>query len=139
MSKYSAYVNVLEIYIDQLESSLKKLNAHYWNSDLSADSNYYDLFNSFYNHDFNDLKAYKNSSTYPLVEYERADLDEKLDKYCIYWYKYNEDYVTPEDDELMFLDPGWELMSEFDSGKNVWNNYGLPPPETEKRDGKNYY
>ena len=89
--------------------------------------------------DFGKFAAYKNKTEFKT--YQEQDLSAYANKYCIYWYRYEKDYVSTDIEQLM--PDGWrrltpdELKGDFDiDGINV----GLSGKDEENVvDGKTHH
>lgn len=124
-----AWKGVCQSYINQIKKIKKTLENHWHRINVlifnteDGVRNDQVLTNSeqileFFKH--NDLKY-----TYNFIPYEKEDLSQYDNRYCIYWYRYNHTYFNPEESHLP---EGWERMREF-------TNVGLP----QKADSDGYY
>ena len=85
---YSGYAGVYDTYKIRLEKVLASM-------DLYLDSESKHRFPiSVFNGDFNKLKAYETKTSWK--SYVKKDLKAYDNKYCIYWFRYEKDYVSDE-------------------------------------------
>lgn len=82
-----------------------------------------------------DLISYKNKTEF--VEYTRKDFTDFHNKYCIYWYRYEKNYIlTPDNGNEYnygrFMPDGWRRLAEYD-------NLGLPTTSGQTIKQKVYY
>ena len=120
---YSGYAGVYDTYKIRLERVLNTLEEY-----LDPESKYdfpIDVFNGV---DYNTLQSYKNTKT-QWKSYIKKDLSAYDNKYCIYWFRYDKDYVNNEVHQ--FLSNGWRRLTELP------RNIGVPG-KGEKIDGKTY-
>ena len=125
-----AWKGVCQSYINQIKKIKKTLENHWHRINVlifnteDGVRNDQVLTNSeqileFFKHD-DDMKY-----TYNFITYEKEDLSQYDNRYCIYWYRYNHTYFNPEETHLP---EGWERMREF-------TNVGLP----QKADSDGHY
>ena len=62
--------------------------------------------------DYDTLKNYKNKAKTSFVVYKPKDLSSYDNKYCIYWYRYEKDYKSPDNEQ--FLGDGWRRLTNED-------------------------
>lgn len=83
--------------------------------------------------DYNALLRYENVKN-NFKSYQQVDLTPYENRYCIYWYRYNKNYIPPAS-EGGIMPMGWERITSS-------NNCGLPiadGPQLSEKDGKSYY
>ena len=83
--------------------------------------------------DYNALLRYESVKN-NFKSYQQADLTPYENRYCVYWYRYNKNYIPPAS-EGGIMPMGWERMTSC-------NNRGLPiadGPQFSEKDGKPYY
>ena len=61
------------------------------------------------------IKSYSTKTNF--LPYGEKDLSAYDNKYCIYWYLYNSEYLPTGDEATFgnFVEEGWERLSEFDN------------------------
>lgn len=86
--------------------------------------------------DYTRLMRYNNQKT-DWKSYLKKDLKEYENKYCIYWFRYEKDYISNEVHQ--FMPNGWRRLD------TSWNEYGYSVPANigipgkgEQIDGKTY-
>ena len=132
---YSGYAGVYDTYKIRLEKVLTSM-------DLYLDpASKYRFPISVFNRDFNKLKDYETKTNWR--SYVKKDLSAYDNKYCIYWFRYEKDYISDEVHQFMpngwhRLDPTWE-----EYGYRVPVNSSIPTrinnPDTRPQiDGKTY-
>lgn len=109
---YSGYAGVYDTYKIRLEKVLASM-------DLYLDSESKHRFPiSVFNGDFNKLKAYETKTSWK--SYVKKDLKAYDNKYCIYWFRYEKDYVS--DEIHQFMPNGWHRLD------STWEEYGYKVP-----------
>ena len=97
------------------------------------------------NHDR--LKNYHNDD-YKFYEYQQKDFSAYANKYCVYWYRYEQGYKLEyqkdaNNDEFnfgKFMTDGWRRMDILDADGKILLNFGLPREGiVNEKDGKTYY
>ena len=58
------------------------------------------------------LKRYQNKKAQEFILYQPPDLSKDDNKYCIYWYRWEKNYIPPENDSL--LPSGWRRLQTED-------------------------
>lgn len=109
---YSGYAGVYDTYKIRLEKVLASM-------DLYLDSESKHRFPiSVFNGDFNKLKAYETKTSWK--SYVKKDLKAYDNKYCIYWFRYEKDYIS--DEIHQFMPNGWHRLD------STWEEYGYKVP-----------
>jgi hypothetical protein len=92
-----------------------------------------DAYNTIESPDYTLMKTYQSSKS-NFKTYKQIDLTPYENRYCIYWYRYNKNYIPPTS-EGGIMPMGWERIPSC-------NNCGLPiadGPQLSEKDGKPYY
>ena len=109
---YSGYAGVYDTYKIRLEKVLASM-------DLYLDSESKHRFPiAVFNGDFNKLKAYETKTSWK--SYVKKDLKAYDNKYCIYWFRYEKDYIS--DEIHQFMPNGWHRLD------STWEEYGYKVP-----------
>ena len=120
---YSGYAGIYDTYKIRLKRVLNTLGEY-----LDPESKYDFPIDVFNGADYNTLQSYKNTKT-QWKSYIKKDLSAYDNKYCIYWFRYDKDYVNNEIHQ--FLSNGWRRLIEIPRNTGV-------PGKGEKIEGKTY-
>ena len=158
---YSGLASIYDTYMIRINRLIATIKGHL--GQLTEDDPYYYLQKYFPNgvlgtNDYNKLQQYKIKSKTDFTLYVQPDLSEYDNKYCIYWYRYEKDYINNTEEQLM--PDGWRRLKPEDfnsphsttddnginiglpglykdlSGKDIVNDQGKPIYASKPENGK---
>ena len=131
---YSGYAGVYDTYKIRLKKVIASMDTY-----LDADSKHR-FPEAVFDSDLNKLKKYNQNLTDKKTNwkiYIKKDLADYDNKFCIYWFRYEKDYIN--DEIHQFMPNGWRRLdsSWSEYGYSVPINIGVPG-KGEQIDGKTY-
>ena len=120
ITKDGLYAGYLSTY-DTFKLRIDRLMATMWGYLHKADESYEYLNKKFpseyFTSDHDVLQTYKTKEEF--TPYQEPDLSSYDNKYCIYWYRYEQNSKTPESEQL--LPEGWRRLTIHDAYKQIKN------------------
>lgn len=123
ITKDGLYAGYLSTY-DTFKLRIDRLMATMWGYLHKADEYYesYEYLNKkfpseYFTSDHDVLQTYKTKEKF--IPYQEPDLSNYDNKYCIYWYRYEQNSRTPESEQL--LPEGWRRLTIHDAYKQIEN------------------
>lgn len=107
-TQYQAYRETYTVYLARAQKELDKIDKYLNKISITSE-------------DYNILKEYKTKTNY--LPYAEQDLSGYDNKYCIYWYQWNEGFTQTNSAES-FAGDDWQRIVE-------WDGFGLPLEEGE--------
>lgn len=116
-------------------------------NELSLIEDWLDQLDVLLEGNYDRLKNYHNND-YKFYEYQQKDFSAYANKYCVYWYRYEQGYKLEyqkdaNNDEFnfgKFMTDGWRRMDILDADGKILLNFGLPREGiVNEKDGKTYY
>ncbi len=101
---YGSICNTYKIRIEKLKKKIEDI------VDLTNVNNPLNQAQFWNNGDRSKLEKYVTKTSFPV--YQTPDLSSYDNKYCIYWYRWEKDYVASENEQL--LPNGWRRLTNID-------------------------
>ena len=136
-SEFTGFQSVYDAFNIRIEKLLATMIGHL--GQLSDTDQYYQPLNKIFpqsffktaaNGDRQRLMSYEDRRQSQYTLYQEPDLSSDNNKYCIYWYRYEPDYVAPATEEQI-MPNGWKRLTPSDLANNTLGdsdqkNVGLP-------------